>query len=227
MSRGVLFAISNILSSLILGIFFAVGLEYLVVNFLFNGVFSFLNIGKIGFSIVHILVLSVFISQIFSKRSLTNFLFVTGYSRKHINSIKTISTFLVVLLVFFLMVGSLFVFNSLDLSIFTNFNFIIYLLSLIFVTLLVNEIGVYVNILYRRKSLKKAKGVDKKVYRYIYTLLFSVIMYSLRVFYSYGIKNRLLITENSFDLISLGCSFIFFMVFYMLNRKNILKLDIK
>lgn len=227
MSKGVLFSISNILSSLIQGIIFAVGLEYLVVNFLFNGLFTFFDFSKVEFSIIYIVVLAIFISQIFSKRSLTNFLFVLGYSRKNINVIKTISTFVIVFISFAITVASFFALSDIDMNIFANMEFIAYIGFIFFVLLLVAELGIYLNILYRKKSVKKAKGLDKKFFRYIYTFIFILCMYSFRIFYNYKIETNILMNINNFHLIALGVSVLLFVILYILNRRNILKLDIK
>lgn len=227
MSRGVLFALSNLLGSLIVGILVAVGIEFLLVNYLFNGLLSYFNFQNIEFNILYILIISMFISEIFSKRNLTNFLFVSGYSRKNINTIKTVSTAIIVLIAFMVMVGSYFALNDMEVSIFADIDFIIYLISSLTWLVVFAEFGIYLNILYRRKSIKKAKGVNKKLYSYIYTIILVVCLYIFRGFYSIYIENGNLISVNNFRIISSVVNIIIFLILYNLNRKTILKLDIK
>lgn len=224
MSRGIVFALSNLLSSFILGLLFMIGIEYVVVNYLLHW---FMGLNEIGFSLFYILLVAVFISHIFSKRNLTNFLFVSGYSRKNINTIKMVASFILNLMAMSLVVASIFVLNNIDFSIFTDFSFLIYLLKMISMFMLFSELAIYLNILYRKLSIKKAKGVNKKVYSYIYTIILIVLVYCFRFVDMKYIQREVFVGVDIFRMTFSGICLLVFFILHFMNRKNILTLDIK
>lgn len=227
MTKGVIFSLSNILGGLIVGLLFAVGVEFLMVEVVFNYILSSFGNFNVTINIVYIFVLALFICQIFSKRNITNFLFLSGYTRKNINTIKTISVFIVTTLALIITVAmfTLYSFHA-NFSGLLNVESIIYILIIYLKYLAFSEFAIYINILYRNKSMKKAKGVNKKLYSYIYTLILVIIIYVYRGFStSYTFQEYF--WGTNFTLITGAISLFVFFVMYILNRKTILKLDIK
>lgn len=218
------FALSNLFSSFILGLLFMIGIEYIVVNYLLHWI---LGVNEIGFSLFYTLLIAVFISHIFSKRNLTNFLFVSGYSRKNINTIKIVSSFILSLFAIILVIVSVFILNNIDFRIFKDVSFLIYMLKVIAMIVAVSEFAIYLNILYRKLSIKKAKGVNKKVYSYIYTLFLIIFVYIFRFVDIKFIQTEKILTVNMFRIVFSAICILIFFILNFVNRKNILTLDIK
>ena len=98
-------------------------------------------------------------------------------------------------------------------------------LTIVFLTInLISEISLYITLIYRKLSIKKGKGVVKTFYRYIYSIIFFIIIYSVRIF------NRHFFEFGKYIMISILLLLILFiieMIFLYINRRYILNIEIR
>ena len=218
MCKGYGYAIRSLFGSMLLGIFTSSIIEIVVVKGL--DFLSRYGLTKIDYNFASMVLIAIFINMIFSKSNIINYLFINGCSRKKINNVKIGTMFFYTVFYFLIYIVCIFFVDG----------FVIYALDELITILLMfvvlhfsGEIATYINLTYRKKSIEKGKEVIKVAYRYIYTFIFVLLLFSLRFLYPKFIEY--------IDILSLSVLVIVFLfldiIFMYLNRRNILKVDIR
>ena len=190
MNNGLKFSLKALFETFLLSVFVSLFFEFAI----FRTILINSKIKTFSFSILSVILTTVFLSNIFSKNNIINMYLI----------FKIITT------------------NKI--SKIYDFEEIIQL-TIVFLTInLISEISLYITLIYRKLSIKKGKGVVKTVYRYIYSIIFFIIIYSVRIF------NRHFFEFGKYIMISILLLLILFiieMIFLYINRRYILNIEIR
>lgn len=219
MNSGLKFSLKALFETFLLSVFVSLFFEFAI----FRTILINSKIKTFSFSILSVILTTVFLSNIFSKNNIINILFINGCSRKKISNIKILSM-LIYNLIFFLIYLIFKIITTNKISKIYDFEEIIQL-TIVFLTInLISEISLYITLIYRKLSIKKGKGVVKTFYRYIYSIIFFIIIYSVRIF------NKHFFEFGKYIIISVLLLLILFiieMIFLYINRRYILNIEIR
>lgn len=176
--KGLLFTLKLLFDTFLIGIVFSVICELVFLAFAkILSIDIYLN-AEVFMSILT----ASFLTFVFSKKNIFNQLFINGFSRKKIAKIKTMSC-IVYGLVFFILfvVYEIFYAGLLTDSIYLDT--ILYLLVVYLAITFVVEFATFLDLIYKKISMKKGKGINKAFYKYAYSIVLILITYIYRLIY--------------------------------------------
>lgn len=219
MNNGLKFSLKSLFETFLLGIFVSVFLEFVI----YRTFVKFFKLGNYGFGISTIVLIAVFISYIFSNKSLINILFINGCSRKQISRIKILSVMIYNLIFFIIYLLAGYFFGGLSEKLFELNEFI--KIGIIFFAInLTAEIGTFLVLIYRNLSMKKGKGVIKVFYKYSYSFIFIILIYFVRYFYGPFLNWNL---NVNILIVVLAVLVVLEIALVYVNKKHILNIDVR
>lgn len=213
------FSLKSLFSSFSISLFVSLFFEMIIFKLFLN----YTKIKDFKFSILSVLLTAVFLSNIFSKDNIINFLFINGLDRKKISMVKILSVFIYNLIYFLIYILFKFIFTD-SISHLYEINQIIKFTVIFIAINFVSEISIYITLLYRRLSIREGKGVVKVFYKYYYSVIFFFIVYCTRLFSRYFFESEHNILML---LIFLVFSIALEILLIYINRKHILNIDIR
>lgn len=218
MRSGLKFSLKSLFDTFLIAILFSVLSE-----FVFLGISKFFNLEIFLTTEVFMSILiSSFLTLIFSRKNIVNQLFINGLSRKKIAKIIYLSCIVYSLVYFMLFIVYEFLYAELATNIY-ELNTILHLIVVYFSIIFIIELATFFALLYKNISMKKGKGVNKTFYRYIYSFVIILFTYIYRFFYPnfYELYTDLVLAVIAILL----CKFQF--IFAFINNKWILNIDIR
>ena len=212
--KGLLFTLKLLFDTFLIGIVFSVICELVFLAFAkILSIDIYLN-AEVFMSILT----ASFLTFVFSKKNIFNQLFINGFSRKKIAKIKTMSC-IVYGLVFFILfvVYEIFYAGLLTDSIYLDT--ILYLL----VVYLAITFATFLDLIYKKISMKKGKGINKAFYKYAYSIVLILITYIYRLIYPviYDYYTNIVLITILLLLVILK------LILSNMNKKWILSMDIR
>lgn len=219
MTKALKFSLKSLFSSFYLTLLTSLFFEMVIFKLFLN----YTKIKEFKFSILSVLLTAGFLSNIFSKENILNFLFINGLDRKKISLVKIMSVFIYNSIYFLIYILFKFIFAN-SISNLYDIDKIVKFTTIFIAINFVSEISIYLTLLYKRLSIKEGKGVVKIFYKYYYSIIFFIIVYGTRLFsrYFFESENNILIL-----FIFLVFSIALEILLIYINRKHILNIDIR
>lgn len=215
MNRGFYFAVSKMFKGFFIGGLVAVFTEFLI----YRNILMFLG-EKFYFSIFSMILVSCFLNMLFPRKNVINYLFINGCSRKKISKIKILSVFMYNFLYFLIFLITSYFLGNLNFST-LSINEILEILLIFISICFVTEFSNFLILIYRIISMKKGKGVFKDFYRYSYSFIFIILVYTLRYCLKFFNIDFIMLS------IILALFTVILIILILINRKRILKIDIR
>lgn len=218
MKKGLSLSLKLLFKTFLMGILVSVLFELVFLKFT-----KFLNIDvNFDVEIFWMILVASFLTYIFSKKNIVNHLFINGCSRKRISTIRILSCIIYDVLFFLLFILYEIFYGDLISNI-TDISTIIHLAVVYFSINFVSEISTFLNLIYKSISIKKGKGINKSFYRYIYSFVFIALAYSYRFIY----PNIQKYYNDIVSIVILVVVFVLQVLLAYINKRIILKVDIR